>query len=427
MMIKIFRRARITICLLILVITQTSAQVELDGYFKNYDAFLLNGENEALLLRNRLRLNISNSVSDEAYGYASFDVKNDQIQGRNLIETNLRELYIDLYFDKFDLRVGKQQIAWGKADGLFITDIINPLDLREFILADFEDIRMGINSVKAQFYFGNSRLESIWIPQFEPAKFAEPGEKWAFYSPIDKLKELIPDSLITFIPEILPDQIMKNSEYGFRYSTFLLGIDLTLSYFYTWDDYPVFRQTYEMTNNPFVPFRVTIKHEYDRLTVLGGTFASTIGPFVLSGEGALYQQRNFYTENPADVDRVIQKDFLNLMIGAEMSPGDAFISGQFVQEKILEYDDQMVDDEIANSGTLLLSNTFVNETIKLEIFVIQNLTHEDYLRRFSVKYYPSDGLEIILATDILGGKKENEMFSQFNDNDNVYLKIKYSF
>ncbi|MGM0377148.1 MAG: hypothetical protein ACQEQ0_10255, partial [Bacteroidota bacterium] len=29
----------------------------------------------------------------------------------------MRELFVDLYFDKFDLRVGKQQVVWGKADG----------------------------------------------------------------------------------------------------------------------------------------------------------------------------------------------------------------------------------------------------------------------------------------------------------------------
>ena len=132
-------------------------------------------------------------------------------------------------------------------------------------------------------------------------------------------------------------------------------------------------------------------------------------------------------ENPGDADRVVQKDFLNVMVGAEISPGNTFISGQFVQEKILDYDNQLVNDEIVNMGTLFIYHTFLNETIKPEIFVIYNFTHEDYWGRFSVKYYPVDGVEIILAADILGGEKENKLFSQFDENDNVYLKIKYSF
>ncbi|MCH7762691.1 MAG: hypothetical protein IIB95_02980 [Candidatus Marinimicrobia bacterium] len=413
--------------LLIFAVTHTSAQVELGGYFKNYNAVHLNKNYDYLILRNRLRLNFNYLPSEYALGYASFDVKNDHIGDHKDLELTLREMYIDLYFEHYDLRIGKQQIVWGEADGLFITDIVNPLDLREFILADFEDIRMGINSIKAQFYFGNSRLESIWIPQFVPAKFSAPGETWAFYTPIDEIAKSIPDSLITVVNIAEPKKRLKNSEYGFRYSTHFWGIDLALSYFHTWDDYPVFRQYYKQTSNPFIPFSVTIKPEYDRLTVLGGTFASTIGPLVIRGEGALYQKRNFYTENPGDADRVVQKDFLNVMVGAEISPGDAFISGQFIQEKIPDYDDQMVNDEIVNTGTLLLSKPFLNETFKPEIFAIFNFTHEDYWVRFSVKYYPIDGVEIILAADILGGEKENKLFSQFDENDNVYLKIKYSF
>jgi len=57
------------------------------------------------------------------------------------IDFRLHEIYLDLYFKKFDIRVGKQQIVWGKADGVFITDIVSPLNLTEFLLPDFDEIR----------------------------------------------------------------------------------------------------------------------------------------------------------------------------------------------------------------------------------------------------------------------------------------------
>jgi hypothetical protein len=366
-------------------------------------------------------------VSDYAFGYASFDMKSTQIRDHNNPEMNLREMYIDLYFDNYDLRIGKQQIIWGKADGLFITDVINPPDLREFILADFEDIRIGVNSIKARFYWRGHRMESIWIPAFVPAKFSVPGEPWAFHTPVDEIATLIPDSLIKVYDPVEPERKLKNSEYGFRYSTLVKGIDVTLSYFQTWNDYPVFRQYYQPTSNPLVPFRITVIPEYDRLIVIGGTFSSTVGLMVIRGEGALYKKRNFYTEDPGDRDHVIQKHFLNYMIGGEISPGDVFISGQFVQEMILEYDYKLVEDEIVNMGTLFVSHTFLNETIKPEVFVIYNFTHEDYIGRFSIKYYPADGMEIISGVDILGGNKKNTLFSQFDKNDNFYFKLKYSF
>ncbi len=418
---------RILPVLLFTIFNGSLAQVEIDGYVKNYDAIRLNEDYDYLILRNRLRLNFNYLPSEYALGYASFDVKNDHIGDHNDLELNLREMYIDLYFDNYDLRIGKQQIVWGKADGLFITDIINPLDLREFILADFEDIRMGLNSIKAQAYWGNNRLEGIWIPQYVPAKFSLPGEPWAFYTPIDEIAKFIPDSLIFLNNPGEPEKQLKNSEYGFRFSSFIMGLDLALSYFYTWDDYPIFRQYYQPTQNQQAPLKVTIIPEYDRQTVIGGTFSSTWGAMVLRGEGALYQNRNFYTADITDEDRVVKKDFLNYMIGGEITPGDAFISGQFIQEVILDYNAQLANDEIVNTGTLLLSHTFANETIKPEIFVIYNFTHEDYWGRFSIKYYPMDGVEIIAAADILGGENENKLFSQFDENDNFYIKLKYSF
>ncbi|NOZ03903.1 MAG: DUF1302 domain-containing protein [FCB group bacterium] len=411
--------------ILLMFITSTGlAQVEINGYVKNYDAVSLLNSNEYLILRNRLRLNVNYSPTDEAFGYASFDVKDDQLKG---LELSLRELYIDLYFDNLDLRIGKQQIVWGEADGLFITDIVNPLDLREFILADFEDIRMGVNAIKAQAYFGDRRLEALWIPQFVPAKFSSVGEDWAFYTPLDKIAAIIPDSLIVVRDFTKPDKQPKNSEYGLRYSTLIKSIDFTLSWFRTWDDYPTFRQYYQPTQNPSAPFNVTITPVYDRINVYGGTFSTTVGSVVLRGEGAFYQNRNFYTADPRDGDRVVQKDFLNYMIGAEISPGNRFLSGQFVQEIIPDYDDQLVLNKTTDMGTILMTRTFFNETVKQELFLIYNFTDEDYLGRVRFYYYPSDGIEVIVGTDILGGKKKDTLFGQFDENDNFYLKVKYSF
>ena len=50
------------------------------------------------------------------------------------IEWRLREMYIDFFTKKMDIRIGKQQIIWGQADGVFITDVVTPKDLSEFLL-----------------------------------------------------------------------------------------------------------------------------------------------------------------------------------------------------------------------------------------------------------------------------------------------------
>jgi hypothetical protein len=59
----------------------------------------------------------------------------------------LRELYIDAVFgdsSDVELRVGKQQVVWGTADGMKLLDIINPTDYREFAQNTMEDSRIPV-------------------------------------------------------------------------------------------------------------------------------------------------------------------------------------------------------------------------------------------------------------------------------------------
>ena len=53
-------------------------------------------------------------------------------------ERVLRELYVSYRRPKFDLKLGKQQVAWGKMDGQFI-DIVNAMDRRESVQLETED------------------------------------------------------------------------------------------------------------------------------------------------------------------------------------------------------------------------------------------------------------------------------------------------
>ena len=64
----------------------------------------------------------------------------------SIADVELREFYVDVDIHDHVLRVGKQQIVWGEADGLKVLDVVNPQSFREFILADFEDSRTADGS-----------------------------------------------------------------------------------------------------------------------------------------------------------------------------------------------------------------------------------------------------------------------------------------
>jgi len=65
----------------------------------------------------------------------------------------LRELYVDTAAgeeDEVSLRIGKQQVVWGTADGMKLLDIINPTDYREMAQNSMDESRIPVWMVNAE-------------------------------------------------------------------------------------------------------------------------------------------------------------------------------------------------------------------------------------------------------------------------------------
>ena len=64
-------------------------------------------------------------------------------------DMELREFYLRTRLWGMHLTLGKQQVVWGKADGLKLLDVVNPQNFREFILDNFDDSRIPLWTVNA--------------------------------------------------------------------------------------------------------------------------------------------------------------------------------------------------------------------------------------------------------------------------------------
>jgi len=67
----------------------------------------------------------------------------------------LRELYVDTTAGDWDLRIGKQQVVWGTADGIKLLDMMNPTDWREFNQNTMAESRIPVWMVNAEKYLDN--------------------------------------------------------------------------------------------------------------------------------------------------------------------------------------------------------------------------------------------------------------------------------
>lgn len=78
----------------------------------------------------------------------------------------LRELYVDTKEGRMSWRVGKQQVVWGKADGVKFLDIINPTDFRHWGQDSMADTRIPLWMITGEYAVGDTdSLQVVYVPQ----------------------------------------------------------------------------------------------------------------------------------------------------------------------------------------------------------------------------------------------------------------------
>lgn len=349
---------------------------------------------------------------------------------------DLRELYLDMMYDSVDIRLGRQIVVWGVLEGVRIVDEINPQDFRELIMPDLLDYRIPLWTGKLDWYRDEGTWEFLWIPDIRFHKPAPPGSEWELLQRVPGTIE--PD---TYDP--------MNWEYGVRLSTTLWDADMTFSYFYTWDDFPVvFRRILlnQLDTEPqFMP-------TYTRITIYGTTLSKQVGDYIVKGEFAYVTGKYFAVDN---IDRngdalldflgELERDHIRWGLGVEFNWNGMDISPGITQWIIPDYDPAMVQDQVDTSINLFLRKEYPRSSMLFELLFIQftNL-HELYINP-EWTFFITDRFQIATGIDMFSGKnsqfgvlsnplgapqvrdQRSQFVGNFHDNDRVYLEFTYSF
>ena len=107
---------------------EASARIYIDGVFENEDSYHV-----------ELQAYNNDEAVDGLKGSKSYTQRDP-----------LREAYVDTMIDDWSLRVGKQQVVWGTADGAKLLDIINPTDYTEMAQNQMEDSRITTFMINAE-------------------------------------------------------------------------------------------------------------------------------------------------------------------------------------------------------------------------------------------------------------------------------------
>lgn len=340
--------------------------------------------------------------------------------------SRIRELYADLLFEKADLRIGKQIARWGVIEGFRITDELNPLDFNEFLLRDLTDRYIPLWMVKADYYFQETTVEWIWIPDLTFNRPAPPGSEWEEFQLPPALEE--------------PPKTLLNTETGLRLSGNVKGADLAVSYLDAWDDFPAASRTIFGLAGDLSQRATDFVPRYYRLRTFGLSASKGIGGDLFKGEAA-YGIGKVFGTLPVDFngdgvsDRTeLKRDHLKYGLGWDTRlPGAVTAFFQFSQQWIFNHDPSLIADRVESGTSLFLQKNLMYDRLILKFFVLYMVNDREALIRPRAEYQWSDHLKVSFGADLFEGKAGNiqqddfRFIGFFNLNDRIYTELRYSF
>jgi hypothetical protein len=329
----------------------------------------------------------------------------------------LRELYWETFGDNSFWRIGKQQVVWGEADGLKLLDVINPQNFREFVLDDFEDSRIPLWMLNAEFTLTeNSVLQVLWIPDTTVHNLAPSGSPYALRSS-SIVPQATSDLAVQLSPALAPRSPIKDSDIGLRYTDFVGGWDVSLNYLYHYVDEPIVSASTQ--TNSKIP-HIQLTQNYERSHLLGGTASSALGDWTIRAEIAF--ETNRYHRTKQSLSRIVQANQWSSVIGLDYQGWtNQFISVQWFQSLINAAQAEHSQEDFL---TLLWESNFLNDTLTAKWLQIHSIDHGDGVFRSKVSYNLQSNLDIYVSADVFYGNKEKR-FGQFDQGDRVSIGFKW--
>lgn len=453
----------------LLLDSSSSKKYSLGGYVKNETAYRTDEPRSFTKIRNVISLNFTYAFHPQVKFYSSgwgyydhvYDlIDYDTIAARNVRDEKeplvflnqlqkekddyryeLKEMYFDLYFDSLDIRIGKQYVVWGVLEGIRIVDEINPMDFRELITPELLDYRIPLWTLKLDYYSGSTEYEFIWIPELKFHQAAPPGSEWELFQKIDA----------TTLPENFNP---KYSEFGLKVTKDIFQSEFTLSYFYTWDDYPT---TFRIISIDDVTStdptqRLAIFPTHSRMQMFGGTFTKEITGDILKAEFAFITDKYFaivdkYENGYLIDDGDVKRNHIRWGVGYDFSFWGADFSPAFAQWIILDYEDYILSDQVDTTLNLFIRKPIQKYSAVLNILIIRLINFKETYIKPRLTFDLTDKFQITLGADLFIGRRtafgrqadsaadgglitpeqRAQFLGNFNENKRVSVEFKYNF
>ena len=331
--------------------------------------------------------------------------------GRVDPNASLRELYGDLRLGAMDVRLGKQIVAWGRADAVNPTDNLSPHDLT-LLVPDDDDQKIGVSAARVSVYDGGTTLTALWLAGFSgntlPLEAPPSGTRLARRMP----------------GHVAAQGALRLERSGGR-------VDWSASYFSGFD------------LNPDIALRVTagdtaFELAYHRLHAVGADAATTLGRYGVRAEAAWIG-----TEDRGGADPEIKNSSLYAVIGADRTFGGYFnVNVQYLLRRVSGFTspDGVADPARREAAVLLarvaqqlrgvqqgatfrVSNQWRHETLKAELAGVFLAPPWQFVVRPRASYAATDHWEVRLGADLWGGGRVT-LFRELRSNSGAFIEVR---
>ena len=328
-----------------------------------------------------------------------------------------RENYLDYSAGDFDFRFGRQHIIWGEVVGLFFADVVSAKDLREFILPDFDLIRIPQWAARAEYFKNDFHAEAVWIPVMSYDKIGKPGAEFFPYPPPPP-----PSFGVAFENEVRPGDSVSNSAYGGRLSYLKNGWDGSVFYYRSFDASPTFYR--QIVAAPAPVFLYQPRH--DRIWQAGATLTKDFSDYVFKIESVYTAGAGYNVTRLADGDGVVKQDTFEYIASVDVPFGEeSRFNVQFFQRFYQHHDPDIIPSRIENGASVFVS-TKLTSVLSAEVLLVSSLNRTDWMLRPKLVWGFAPNWRAVAGIDAFGGSPTG-LFGQFNSRDRFYAEVRYSF
>ncbi len=329
----------------------------------------------------------------------------------------LLEGYINIRLDKLDIRLGKQNVVWGRADYINPTDNLTPRDYT--ILLPFEeDQRTGTYALKLDYHVSPEYTVTVFTtPSFEPST----------------ITLLLPKG--SLVSENKPSHSLSHGEVGVKFDKSGGNLDWSISYYHRFSLFPAFKGL------GFSPFgQPLIELHYPEMNVIGADFARNFGPYGIRVEAAyimpVSEPTGFISMQPylyyvLGADRTFRENLnVNLQfIGRWVEGFKPLKSVNDPFQRAVSSANQIVfnQQDCTNYGmSARVSKKWFNDTLEAEIRALLNFYRTNSYVRPLITYTFTDHIKGSIGAEYYSGPQDS-FFGSMKSIKGMFAELRYNF